>query len=280
MRVAHDHLHAYAPGAYDALAPFYESYWGPAFLDDALSMFDRFLASRLPAGSHVLDLCCGAGQFAAWLVRSGRRVTGVDASSSMLDYAQKKAPHSQFYVADMRSFRLPSVFDAAVCFYNSINQVLTLEGLRATLRSVGRHLQPGGWFLFDIVLEEGYAQSRNAEEAVVCGVRSCDLACSYNERKRLASCRVTVRDLAARSQVGSWEFFQRPFPVPLLITELHQLGFLFVHVDRVTSVSPPGARVAITARRSPDLEYQPTAMPSEAARIHRQENRLCLIHAH
>jgi SAM-dependent methyltransferase len=153
--VPDDHLHAAGRRAYDALAPFYECYWGPAFVDDAVSMFNQFLAPHLPPSAHILDLCCGAGHFAAWAKSAGLQVTGVDVSQSMIGYAREKVSGSEFHVADMKSFRLSSDFSATVCFYNSINQVLTLEALRSTLGTVAQHIQPGGWFLFDVVLEEG-----------------------------------------------------------------------------------------------------------------------------
>lgn len=266
-----DHLHAYAPKAYDALAPFYEHHWGPAFLDDAIGLFNQILGSRVPAGSHVLDLCCGSGHFAAWLSSNGLCVTGVDASNSMIDYARRKAPRSQFYVADMKSFRIPAVFDAAVCFYNSINQVLTLNGLRATLRSVGRHLRPGGWFLFDIVLEDGYVRSWNADESIVCDGRSYELTYRYNEQERLASCRVTVRDPAAEFDARSWELHQRPYPVSLLLSELLELGFDLAQVTRATDISPSGSRVAVVARRAPDLDHQTKSIPAASTQNDCQE---------
>jgi ubiquinone/menaquinone biosynthesis C-methylase UbiE len=84
MNVPDEYLHAAGPRAYDALAPFYESHWGPVFLDDAVFMFSEFLASHLPASAHILDLCCGAGHFAAWVKGAGLQVTGVDVSHSMI----------------------------------------------------------------------------------------------------------------------------------------------------------------------------------------------------
>jgi len=269
-------LHASSLKAYDALAPFYDRYWGPAFLEDAVRLFRRFLASRLRASPLVLDLCCGAGHFSAWLESAGLQVTGVDASRSMIDFARQKAPQSHFHVADMQSFSIPSVFSAAVCFYNSINQVLTSDALRSTLRSVAEHIEPGGWFLFDVVLEEGYTQSWHADEAVAFDGRACDLTYRYDEREALATCRVTVRDSAETSATGSYEFFQRPHPLPLLLKKLHQCGFDFIEVAKATGFGPSEGRVAITARRDPDTWRRPKRPPPPSVQIQCQENELCL----
>jgi len=250
--VPDDHLHAAGRRAYDALAPFYECYWGPAFVDDAVSMFNQFLAPHLPPSAHILDLCCGAGHFAAWAKSAGLQVTGVDVSQSMIGYAREKVSGSEFHVADMKSFRLSSDFSATVCFYNSINQVLTLEALRSTLGTVAQHIQPDGWFLFDVVLEEGYARSWHANELVTRDGVVCELTYQYDKHERLAICHVTVRDAAAKSGTGSYEFFQRPHSLPTLQKKLHQSGFDYVQVSSTGSLGPPDGRVAIMARRSRD----------------------------
>ncbi len=251
MSLAQGQLRTYAPRACEALAPFYERTWAPESLDDAINLFDQFLASRVPAGGHILDLCCGVGDFGAWLRSSGLRVTGVDASSSMVEYARRKSPGSQFCVADLRSLCLPARFDAAVWLHHGVDQVLTLQDLRFVLRSVGPHLQPGGWFLFDVVIEEGHERFWNADESAICDGRRCELIYRYKGEGKLAFCRVTVSDPLAERDVESYVFFQRPYSAPLLLMELHRSGFQFIEVAKSAGVSPRGRRIAIVARRGP-----------------------------
>ena len=243
-----DQLESQGLQAYEALAPIYEQHWGAAFLDDAIGLYDRYLASHLKEDAHVLDLCCGAGHFSAWLSTHGHRVTGVDASHSLIALARQRVPHGEFCVADMRSFRVPSVFDAAVCFYNSVNQVLTPGGLAETFSSVRRHLRPGGWFLFDIVLEEGYAQSWHADEIIRLQAQTCELAYRYDHEARLATCRVSTRSAFGESAPAVWEFCQRPHSLSLVMEQLHQSGFQFVQHYPLAKGNPPGSRVAIVAQ--------------------------------
>ncbi len=55
--------------------------------------------------------------------------------------------------ADFRSFALGETFDAAVCAFDSINYLDEVQQLRDVLRTVGDHLRPGGFFLFDALPE-------------------------------------------------------------------------------------------------------------------------------
>jgi 2-polyprenyl-3-methyl-5-hydroxy-6-metoxy-1,4-benzoquinol methylase len=73
------------------------------------------MAELLPAvldrfGCHpqaLLDLACGEGSFAITLAKQGKQVTGVDASTRMLQIARIKAAEGgvnvQFIEMDMRS---------------------------------------------------------------------------------------------------------------------------------------------------------------------------------
>ena len=128
----------------DALAPFYETHWGRAFLEYSIRLFQRKLAPQLKSGDLVLELCCGTGHFAKWLAEQGYRVTGIDRSQAMLRYARKRLRPGQLFQADVRHFRLRHRASAAVCFYNSLNQFLEPDSVRAVLASSFRNLNPGG----------------------------------------------------------------------------------------------------------------------------------------
>ena len=82
---------------FDALAPFYESHWGRAFLEHSIRLFRRKLAPQLKPGDLVLELCCGTGHFAQWLAEQGYRVTGIDGSRAMLGYARKRSRRASFF---------------------------------------------------------------------------------------------------------------------------------------------------------------------------------------
>ena len=77
---------------------------------------DRFAAS-LPKEARVLDLGCGAGApVALSMVARGFRVTGVDASPTLISLCRDRMPGQEWIVADMRSLCLQSRFDGVLAW--------------------------------------------------------------------------------------------------------------------------------------------------------------------
>jgi SAM-dependent methyltransferase len=101
----------------------------------------------------IVDLGCGTGNHAFLLARRGYRVTGIDLSRAMIAQARKKAAGSRtaprFLRADMRSFELGEVFDAAVCMFGAFGYLLTPRDVLQSLRRIKAHLKPRGLFIFE-----------------------------------------------------------------------------------------------------------------------------------
>lgn len=212
--------------SYDVLAIFYERYWGRAFLDGSIRLFQGELVWRLRPGDPVLELCCGAGFFAHWLAEKGYEATGIDGSGAMLTHARRRLQTARFVQCDARSFCLPQRFSAAVCFYNSLNQFLEPSSLRALLASAYCHLKPQGWFLFDIVLEHGYVQFWDADESVVHGEETCELRYRFDYCSGLVSCLVTIGpNDAPPAHRRQLLLKQRPYSIPFITEELSRAGF-------------------------------------------------------
>jgi SAM-dependent methyltransferase len=243
--------------AYNAMAPFYERHWGTMFLGSAKRLFSDFLRHIEP-GASALDLCCGTGEFAEWLDTRGLRVTGVDHSVEMLACARAKVRWAQFYKADMRAFNLPIQFDVATCFYNSINQALTLADLGRVLRSVRRHLCVGGWFLFDFVEEDGYIDSWETDEVVHLGDRLCQVRYRYDPVRGLAFGHVTIGE-ASNERQHEFVIRQRPFKLLTLRIELENADFTVESVSFVHNAFPPLGRRAVLARAGATRPGEPSS---------------------
>lgn len=139
---------------YDALAWIYNKYWPQP--QRFWSPLESLVLEDVPAGGHILDLCCGTGQLAADLVARGFRVTGVDGSSEMLRFARENASEAEFVLSDARNFDFPATFHGAVSQFGSLNHVMNVEELRSVFERVHRSLLPHGRFLFDLNTEEGF----------------------------------------------------------------------------------------------------------------------------
>lgn len=141
---------------YNTIAGFYQRHWCTHYHDGLWRMVDRLLLQGLPRGAAVLDVCCGTGTIARRLAQEGFLVTGIDASEEMLRFARENIPKGDFFAADVRAFRLPSQYAGALCTFDSLSYLLTLEDLTAAFRNVHGALLPGGSFLFDLSLEAAY----------------------------------------------------------------------------------------------------------------------------
>lgn len=194
---------------YDPFAWFYNRYWGHAFTEPMLPVVERLVLGKLPRRARVLDLCCGTGQLAEKLVDRGFRVTGVDGSRAMLDYARRNAPAAKFVQADARALRLPPVYHAAVSIFDSLNHVLDLDSLRAVFRNVRRALRPGGMFLFDVNSLQTFRGRREQTTSIVQPDHACLVRRFFSRERRLTRWSVTMfrlrRQVWWRNDVTIWE---------------------------------------------------------------------------
>jgi SAM-dependent methyltransferase len=118
-----------------------------------LPALDQIMLSQLPPGAHILELGCGSGYLAQQLNIRGYKVTGIDASKSLLNYAKKNAPESEFILSDIRQFDLPAIFDAALAndvfhFFHSN------EDLKTAFKNIYAALKDGGIFVFNIPITD------------------------------------------------------------------------------------------------------------------------------
>lgn len=141
--------------AYDSLARTYDRHWG-YFAKRVYPILDHLVLGKLPPGCAVLDLCCGTGQLAAELSRQGYRTTGLDGSEAMIEIARTNAPAAEFVVQDARNIALPGRFSAVFSTFDSLNHVMSLDDLEQVFRGVFTALEGGGYFAFDLNMEEGY----------------------------------------------------------------------------------------------------------------------------
>ncbi|MBV9775172.1 MAG: class I SAM-dependent methyltransferase [Gemmatimonadetes bacterium] len=106
------------------------------------------------AGGPVLELACGTGQLLVPITRAGLRTVGLDLSPDMLRVARDRlrdAPvPGEVVEGDMRDFDLGESFALVFVARNSLLHLHATDDLLACFRSVRRHLEPGGVFVFDI----------------------------------------------------------------------------------------------------------------------------------
>src|SRR6266511_426475 len=115
-----------------------------AYLDYSPSFFELVP----PPGRATLEIGCGEGRVARDLAARGHRVTGIDASPTLLDAARAADPNGEYVLADAASLPFTDEsFDLAGA-YNSLQVV---DDMAAAVREAGRVLRPGGHLCICIV---------------------------------------------------------------------------------------------------------------------------------
>lgn len=218
--------------AYDSFAWVYDRHWGSVFSEAVFPVIDRLVLRDLPERARVLDVCSGTGQLADLLTKRGFRVTGIDGSKEMVGFARKNAPRAEFRVADVRSFRLAPAYDAALSTYDSLNHVMSVEGLESVFRNVRAALKDGGPFLFDMNMEEGYRTRWRGESAIVEDDHVVAYRSSYSPEAREGRMEFTI---FRRAGNGGWKrtdltLTQRCYHEVEVRSALERAGFDVVRV--------------------------------------------------
>lgn len=123
------------PALYEAQFPDPE-HVAARFVDD--------LVQRFGGAGDLLDVGCGTGRDARYWTERGHRVTGLDSSPAMVEYAQEHCPGGEFLVADMRSFALDRTFDVITCLDSALLYCHGNDELDAFLRRCHNHLRADG----------------------------------------------------------------------------------------------------------------------------------------
>lgn len=116
------------------------------------------------AGGPVLELACGTGQILLPIAQAGVRAAGLDLSPAMVRDAQARlhGTSAKAVEGDMRSFDLGESFPLVFIAHNSLLHLHSVEDLLSCFRSVHRHLQPGGAFIFDVFNPNVHLLARRA----------------------------------------------------------------------------------------------------------------------
>jgi ubiquinone/menaquinone biosynthesis C-methylase UbiE len=134
---------------YDAIYAFKD------YRSEARQLADLIRQST-PAARTVLDVACGMGEHARWLIADhGFSVDGLDLDEALLTVARQKVPGGRFIHADMEDFDLGRQYDAVLCLFSSIAYLVTLERVGHALACFRRHVAPGGVVLVEPWFEPG-----------------------------------------------------------------------------------------------------------------------------
>jgi SAM-dependent methyltransferase len=140
--------------------------------EHAVTVDQPFLASLVDASvTRVLEVPCGAGRNAAWLAATGREVVLVDREPRMVAETERvlarvgRGAGGRAAVGDMRRLDLDARFDLILVPQEGFQMVTGDADARSALRSLARHLAPGGRLLIDLATFEAAEDDADARVA-------------------------------------------------------------------------------------------------------------------
>lgn len=111
----------------------------------------------------ALDLGCGTGVLCRILKDAGLAVCGMDFSSGMIAIAREASPDIPFAVGDMITWQPEETFDLVTCTGDALNHIPNLADVEKIFRNVHDYVNPGGYFIFDILNENEVSDSEPFE---------------------------------------------------------------------------------------------------------------------
>jgi len=193
--------------------------------DKAHKIIQKYKQSK---GKLLLDVACGTGAHAGPL-RKYYQVEGLDLDPEMLSVARKKHPKITFHQGDMTDFDLGHQFDVIVCLFSSIGYVKTKSRLQKAIKSMNRHLLPGGILL----IEPWFTPNQwKPGRAFMTQINKPDL--------------IIVR-MSHSGQRGKISFIEFQYLIGTAkgiehLTEIHELG-LFTHKEYMDTIKATGLNV-------------------------------------
>jgi ubiquinone/menaquinone biosynthesis C-methylase UbiE len=141
---------------------------------------DFYLALAGSTPKTILDMGCGTGRLAAALAERGHRVTGADPSAGMMKVARSRpgAERVTWVDSDSASLALDERFDLIIMTGHVFQVFLEDDDVRATLRTLRRHLAPGGRLAFETrnpLVEEWRTWTPSRETLQVPGIGVVDM---------------------------------------------------------------------------------------------------------
>ncbi len=245
------------PQPFERIAPYYDRIMQEVEYEEWVRYVESFFPWAKGEVREVLDLACGTGTPTKILVQHGYRVVGIDRSVAMLQVARRKlGPEVPLIAADLRKFALRKQFDAVLCLFDSLNNLLTELELSEAFENVRRHLRDGGVFVFDVntiyALEHYWGNDVKVKEH---GDLITIWRTTYLPGNRLSRLDFTV--FAPDEEApGCYRrvdelHLERGYPLKTLKTLLNRAGFrrvyLFRHLTRYTA-SEKDLRVTFVAR--------------------------------
>lgn len=132
-------------------SPLFHNFWADRKEKQAQAFINQLIQHLHPKkGSRVLDTACGQGINSLHLTSLGFDVTGVDMSTTNIEWALKREQNNpEFYQHDIRLPFWGNYFHVALNLGDGFGYYRTRRENEAAFRTIASSLQPNGLFVID-----------------------------------------------------------------------------------------------------------------------------------
>ncbi len=182
----------------DFVARFYDVVYGSLRTDDVA----YFLRKITEAHGPVLEVGVGTGRFFVEALNRGVDIYGIDVNASMIKRLEEKInpkQHHRVTVQDARDFTYPTKFELILLPFRVFSHLLTTDDQIKALDCIYRHLNDGGFCIFDLFVPDLDLLMRGLNKVV-------DFDGEYAPGKRLRRIVSTRADLIEQISHVTMEF--------------------------------------------------------------------------
>jgi ubiquinone/menaquinone biosynthesis C-methylase UbiE len=227
--------------SFTEIAEFYDDLMKPVPYRMWSSYYLLLLSMQGQKPKSVLDACCGTGTLTHMLTHEGLEVEGFDLSEPMIRQARLKAERRKmplrFEVANACTVDMGRQYDAALCFFDSFNNITDPQDLLKAFQRIAAHLPSGGSFIFDLNLAYAFEQKMFNQQ---------DMSKSSKVRYRWRgdyNPRTFIIQVNMQFWVGDQEFTethtQRAYEIEEVVDLLDEAGFRDIRVFESYTLNPP-----------------------------------------
>ncbi len=169
---------------------------------DEVQYINEIIKLNCPNSKSLLDIGCGTGKHANLLQQLGYNIDGIDLSETMLEIAKNKfGENINFYNADIRKFDLNKKYDTIISLFHVLSYQVKNHDLDSAFESVYKHLNDGGYFIFDCWYGPGVMNDppsirvRNMKDEEVEIIRISEPDINYNNSTVDVNFKIIINDL-------------------------------------------------------------------------------------
>jgi SAM-dependent methyltransferase len=235
-------------GSFEAYSLYYDLLYKDKDTRVECDYLQNLITSHQPSGNRWLELGCGSGRHAAFLLNRGVKWQGVELSDSMASIGRSKGLN--ILTADLRDFSLQSAeFDVVLALFHVISYLPSNEDVLRAFQNVSRHLKMDGLFVFDVWYTPAVAaqlpekREKFMRDARVIVIRKATPSTNWLNNTVNVHYDIEVTDhLSGLKNHFSEDHLMRHFSIPELKFFGHLSGLDLVHTEEWMSSHSPSEK--------------------------------------